>query len=78
MAAHLPRPPGTEDFDVMTTRAQIWNEAIRAAAKAAEAPDRAGREWVFDSVWDHIKKDTARDILKLLIDEGNGDQAESE
>lgn len=55
----------------MTRRAQIWNEAIRAAARAAEAPDRAVREWVLGSVWDNIKKDTAGDILKLLIDEGN-------
>lgn len=49
--------------------ARIWNEAIEAAAKAARALDRSGREWVPGSLWDRIKEDTARDILKLKIDE---------
>lgn len=44
---------------------EIWNEAIEAAARAAEAADRTGREWVPGSLWDAIKKDTARDIRKL-------------
>jgi hypothetical protein len=51
------------------SRAQIWNEAIRAAAKVTETPDRGGREWVPGSLWEAIRIDTARDILKLLIDE---------
>jgi hypothetical protein len=49
------------------TRADIWNEAIEAAAKAAAAPDRTGREWVPGSLWDAIKKDTARDIRRLKL-----------
>jgi hypothetical protein len=48
---------------------RIWNEAIRAAAKTTETPNRAGREWVPGSLWEAIRIDTARDILKLLIDE---------
>ncbi len=51
----------------------LWNEAIEAAAKAARAPDRAGREWVPNSLWDVIKQDTARDILKLKINEPKGE-----
>lgn len=47
------------------SRVDIWNDAIEAAAQAAEAPDRTGREWVPGSLWDAIKKDTARDIRKL-------------
>lgn len=54
---------------MMPTRTQIWNDAIRAAAMVAEAPDRSGREWVPGSLWEAIRIDTARDILKLLIDE---------
>lgn len=49
------------------TRAEIWNQAIEAAARAAESPDRTGREWVSGSLWDALKKDTARDIRKLKI-----------
>lgn len=49
------------------TREEIWNSAIEAAAKAAEAPDRTGREWVPGSLWDAIKKDTARDIRRLKV-----------
>lgn len=51
------------------TRTQTWNEAIRAAAMVAENPDRSGREWVPGSLWEAMRIDTARDILKLLIDE---------
>lgn len=50
------------------TRAEIWNEAIEAAALAAEAPDRTGREWVPGCLWDAIKKDTSRDIRRLKVD----------
>ena len=49
------------------TRDEIWNEAIEAAAIAAEAPGRTGRDWVPDSLWDAIKKDTARDIRRLKV-----------
>jgi hypothetical protein len=31
-------------------------------AKIAEGLDRRGREWVQDSLWDNIKRDTARAI----------------
>lgn len=56
------------------THADVWNEAIEAAAVAAEAPDRRGREWVPGSLWDAIKQDTASDIRKLKQD----DQARAE
>lgn len=51
------------------TRAQIWNEAIKAAAEAARRRDKIGREFVPGSLWDKIKEETETDILKLLVDE---------
>jgi len=51
------------------TRTQIWNEAIRAAAMVAETLDRGDREAVPGSLWEAMRIDAARDILKLLIDE---------
>lgn len=33
-------------------------------AKVAEALDRRGREWVLDSLWDNIKRDTAAAIRR--------------
>jgi hypothetical protein len=62
----------------MTTRAKIWNDAIRAAAEAARRRDRIGREFVPGSLWDKIKEETERDILKLMIDEKVGDKQPSD
>jgi len=59
------------------TRAQIWNEAIRAAAEAARRRDRIGREFISGSMWDKIKEETERDILKLLMDENAGDEPDA-
>lgn len=54
-------------------RSNHWNEAIRAAAEAARRRDRIGREFVPGSLWDKIKEETERDILKLLVDEEASD-----
>jgi hypothetical protein len=43
----------------------VWNDAIEAASVAAEGVDRRGRDWLRESVWDNIKRDTARSIEKL-------------
>ncbi|MFN3387478.1 MAG: hypothetical protein ACK40O_00990 [Allosphingosinicella sp.] len=56
----------------------IRNAALEEAAVAAEALDRAGREWVRDSLWANIKADTARAIRALKDDwcercQGNGE-----
>jgi hypothetical protein len=38
---------------------------IEECAKVAEAADRTGPEWVRDSLWDHMRLQTAADIRAL-------------
>ena len=58
IAGQAPRPDGA--------LAEARRTALEEAAKVAEAADRTGREWVQDSLWDAMRKQTAKDIRSLL------------
>ncbi|MGV8950107.1 MAG: hypothetical protein ACOH2M_03315 [Cypionkella sp.] len=53
---------GMDQLIIRESIARAILEEREACAARAEALDRSGREWVSDSLWAHIKADTASAI----------------